>query len=260
MPAENPYDEIAAYYDLEHRSFTDDIDLYLQFIEAAGDPVLELGCGTGRIVRAIAEAGFDVTGVDASPSMLQVARDAMLAESFEGEIAFIESDFALIDLVDPGTFGVAIVALDSLLHAETQSDQLRVLRAALTALDPRGQLVVDVLNPTPARLLAMDGDLTFSGSWTMDDGARLDKLVAQQADPAAQVISNEIWYEVTTVDGAVKRTRTAFPQRWISAAELILMLQLAGFQDWRIYGSYELDELGPNSDRIIVAAEKTKTD
>jgi hypothetical protein len=38
------------------------------------------------------------------------------------------------------------------------------------------------------------------------------------------------------------------------------MLQLAGFQDWRVYGSYELDELGPNSDRIIVAAEKTKTD
>ena len=37
------------------------------------------------------------------------------------------------------------------------------------------------------------------------------------------------------------------------------MLQLTGFQDWRIYGSYELDELDANSDRIIVAAEKTKT-
>lgn len=260
MPAESPYDEIAAYYDLEHRSFTDDIDLYLQFIEAAGDPVLELGSGTGRIVRAIAEAGFDVTGVDSSTSMLAFAQNALITEKFEGRITLVEGDFARDDLVERSTFGVAIVALDSLLHAQTQSDQLAVLRAAWTALDPRGQLVVDVVNPTPARLLAMDGDLTFSGTWLMDDGARLDKLVAQHADPSTQIIENEIWYEVTTRDGAIRRTRTAFSQRWVSAAELVLMLQLAGFQDWRVYGSYELDELSSNSDRIIVAAEKTKTD
>jgi SAM-dependent methyltransferase len=259
MPAESPYDEIAAYYDLEHRSFTDDIDLYLQFIEAAGDPVLELGCGTGRIVRAIAAAGFNVTGVDSSARMLAFARDALATDNIEEEITLVEGDFGRHDLVDAESFGVAIVALDSLLHAQTQSDQLRVLRAAWTALDPRGQLVVDIVNPAPARLLAMDGDLTFSGTWCMEDGARLDKLVAQHADPATQLIENEIWYEVTTAAGATKRTRTAFVQRWISAAELILMLQLAGFQDWRVYGSYELDELDAHSDRIIVAAEKTKT-
>ncbi len=77
MPAESPYDSIAAYYDLEHRSFTEDIDFYLQFIEAAGDPVLELGCGTGRILRGIAEAGFAVTGVDSSAPMLDFARTAL---------------------------------------------------------------------------------------------------------------------------------------------------------------------------------------
>ena len=37
------------------------------------------------------------------------------------------------------------------------------------------------------------------------------------------------------------------------------MLKLAGFQDWRVYGSYELDPLDPLSDRLIVAAEKTRT-
>lgn len=260
MPADSPYDPIAAYYDLEHRSFTDDIDLYLQFIEAAGDPVLELGCGTGRIVRAIAAQGFDVTGVDSSSSMLSIAQHALDTGDPGGAVTLIEGDFCRADLVSAGSFGVVIVSLDSLLHAETQADQLRVLRAAWIALDPRGQLVVDVFNPTSARVMTMDGDLTFSGTWGMVDGARLDKLVAQHADPATQMIDNEIWYEVTTADGSIKRTRTAFAQRWISAAELVLMLQLVGFQDWRVYGSYELDDLGPQSDRIIVAAEKTKTD
>ena len=92
MSAESPYDEIAAYYDLEHRSFTDDVDLYLQFIEAAGDPVLELGCGTGRILRGIAEAGYSVTGLDSSAPMLDFARIA--AEGLDDGITLIEGDFA----------------------------------------------------------------------------------------------------------------------------------------------------------------------
>ncbi len=260
MPAESPYDPIAAYYDLEHRSFSDDVELYLQFIEAAGDPVLELGCGTGRIIREVAAAGFDSTGIDSSQSMLAYARDLIASEETEGKIDLIEGDFRRNNLVEAGTFGVAIIALDSLLHATTQADQVRVLRSAWTALDPRGQLIVDVFNPTAARLLAMDGDLTFSGSWVVENGNRLDKLVAQTVDQATQSIDSELWYEVTTPDGVVTRTRTSFVQRWIGAGELVLMLQLAGFQDWRVYGTYDLDPLEAHSDRIIIAAEKTKTD
>jgi len=260
MPAAHPYDPIAAYYDFEHRSFTDDVELYLQFIEAAGDPVLELGCGTGRIVREVAAAGFDTTGIDSSRSMLSHARSLIAAEETQGHIELVEGDFRRNDLVPPGVFGVAIIALDSLLHATTQADQLRVLRSAWTALDPRGQLIVDVFNPTPARILAMDGDLTFSGTWTLENGARLDKLVAQNADVATQSIDSELWYEVTTREGAISRTRTSFVQRWVGAGELVLMLQLAGFQDWRVYGTYDLDPLEAHSDRIIIAAEKTKTD
>ena len=260
MSAPSPYDQIAAYYDLEHRSFTDDVELYLQFVEAAGDPVLELGCGTARIVREIAAAGFDVTGIDSSAEMLAYARTRIETAADGGDIVLIEGDFGRDDLAPAGAFGIAIIALDSLMHATTQEGQLQVLRSAWTALDPRGQLVVDVVNPTPGRLLAMDGDLTFAGSWTLDGDSRLDKLVAQTADFASQTIDSQIWYEVTSPQGAVLRTRTEFTQRWVSAGELLLMLQLAGFQDWRVYGNYDLDPLEAHSDRIIIAAEKTKTD
>jgi SAM-dependent methyltransferase len=260
MPAESPYDEIAAYYDLEHRSFTDDIDLYVQFIEAAGDPVVELGCGTGRILRSIAEAGYSVTGVDSSVPMLDYARAVLADEGLADEVTLIEGDFADPDLLPRDTFGVAIVGLDSLLHAATLDAQLAVLRAAWQSLDPRGQLIVDVLHATPARLMSMDGGLAFNGSWVMSDGARLDKLVSQSIESAEQLIHSEIWYEVTSVEGSVSRTRTGFTQRWIGSGELLLLIQLAGFQDWRIYGTYELDPLEAYSDRLIVAAEKTKTD
>lgn len=260
MSIEHPYDEIAAYYDLEHRAFTDDIELYLQFIEAAGDPVIELGCGTGRILRGIAEAGFSVTGVDSSAPMLEFARQSLESDELLERVSLVHSDFSRTGQIAPESCGVAIIGLDSLLHATDQQSQLAVLRAGWQVLDPRGQLVVDVLNPTPARLMALDGGLTFNGSWLMPDGARLDKLVSQTIDSANQLIESEIWYEVTALDRSVNRTRTSFTQRWIGAGELILMLQLAGFQDWRVYGSYELDPLESFSDRLIVAAEKTKTD
>ncbi len=84
--------------------------------------------------------------------------------------------------------------------------------------------------------------------------------MSQSIEPSEQLIHSEIWYEVTSADGGVKRTRTGFTQRWIGSGELLLMLQLAGFQDWRVYGSYELDPLEASSDRLIVAAEKTRTD
>lgn len=260
MPAESPYDTIAAYYDLEHRSFTEDIDLYLQFIEAAGDPVIELGCGTGRILRGIADAGYSVTGVDSSIPMLDFARNTLADEDMADNVTLIAGDFADPVLLPREKFGVAIIGLDSLLHATTLDAQLAVLRGAWEALDPRGQLIVDVVHATPVRLMAMDGGLAFNGSWVMGDGARLDKLVSQSIEAAEQLIHSEIWYEVTTRDGAVARTRTGFTQRWIGSGELLLMLQLAGFQDWRVYGSYELDPLDAHSDRLVVAAEKTKTD
>ena len=179
MSAESPYDQIAAYYDLEHRSFTEDIDLYLQFIEAAGDPVLELGCGTGRILRGIAEAGFQVTGLDSSAPMLDVARTSLEHAGLNDRVELIEGDFTGQGMLPAETFGVAIIGLDSLLHATTQEQQLDALLAAWRALDPRGQLIVDVLHATPARLSAMDGGLTFNGTWGMDDGSRLDKIVSQ---------------------------------------------------------------------------------
>lgn len=260
MTIPSPYDEIAGYYDLEHQSFTDDVDLFLQFVEAAGDPVLELGCGTGRIVREIAAAGYRVTGVDASAEMLAIARDMVTADQVDEQVTLVESDFERLVGIPDETFGVAILALDSLLHATSLSAQRRVLECAWRALDPRGQLIVDVFHPTPARLLAMDGGLTFAGSWTSEDGSRVDKLIAQSADHGQQLVHTEVWYEITAPDRSVRRARSAFDQRWIGSGELLLMLQLAGFQDWRIYGSYELDPLDAHSDRLIVAAEKMKTD
>ena len=70
----DPYARIADLYEAEHRSWTDDLDLYRALAARSGGPVLELGCGTGRIAIALAEAGHEVHGVDTSDAMLAIAR------------------------------------------------------------------------------------------------------------------------------------------------------------------------------------------
>ena len=71
---DDPYAELPELYDLEHAEFTEDVDLYLRLAEVVGDPILELGCGTGRVLAPLAAAGHRVTGIDRSRAMLDRAR------------------------------------------------------------------------------------------------------------------------------------------------------------------------------------------
>ncbi len=75
---DDPYAEIGALYDLEHATFDDDLDLYLNLALVTGDPVLELGCGSGRLLVPLAATGLRVTGLDRSQPMLDRARAAVV--------------------------------------------------------------------------------------------------------------------------------------------------------------------------------------
>jgi 2-polyprenyl-3-methyl-5-hydroxy-6-metoxy-1,4-benzoquinol methylase len=88
-----PDDDISKYtnaeeYDLENVWAADD-DFYLELAQEIGGPVLDVGCGTGRLTRAFAAAGLDVTGLDLSPQMLARARslsDGLDIEWIQGDV------------------------------------------------------------------------------------------------------------------------------------------------------------------------------
>ncbi len=73
----NDYDPIAPFYDIEHAHFDEDVDLYRDFAVVCNGPVLELACGSGRLLLPLAEDGYEVTGVDTSASMLSLARQKL---------------------------------------------------------------------------------------------------------------------------------------------------------------------------------------
>src|SRR5438876_789349 len=73
----NDYDLIAPFYDIEHARFDEDVSLYINFAELSGGPLLELACGSGRLLVPLAYEGYELTGVDSSGSMLNLAQHAL---------------------------------------------------------------------------------------------------------------------------------------------------------------------------------------
>jgi SAM-dependent methyltransferase len=251
----DPYARIAELYDLEHSGLSDDVDFYLNFVEAVGDPVLELGCGTGRLLIPIAETGFRVTGIDRSTQMLDRARSAISERSLANLVTLQQMEMTDIGALQGGPFGVAIIGLNGLLHVTTSKEQRSTLASVRSVLDPRGQLLIDVFNPTPDVLRSLDHSLNHEGVWRQSDGSRIDKFSSRRVAPRTQTISTELWYDLTTGEGAVSRVATSFTMRYLHRAELELMLELAGFAEWQVYGSYDLDPFDDHSERLIVAAE-----
>lgn len=255
-PANTPYDSIAELYDLEHADFADDIPLMRNIAEIVGDPIVEFGCGSGRILLPIAQDGFDVTGVDNSPTMLRRLEERM-TNVFRGSIAPVLADLRQSLPLPDDTFGVGIFSLNALMHLETQEAQVFALREAARVLDPRGQLVIDLFSPTPEYLGHLAQGPHLEGIWTDAAGREVEKWSHRRLRPATQHLDTRICYDMVQSDGTVTRVRTAFTLRYVHAAELVLMLEKAGFVEWQLYGSYELDPYTDTSDRLITLAELT---
>ena len=251
----DPYRAIPALYDLEHDQFDDDIACLMNFVISTGDPVLELGAGTGRLVVPIAEAGYRVTGIDTSASMLATARERVDAAGVSDLVTLEELGMEEASSASGGPFGVVIASLNSLLHLESASAQRVALKQAFAALDPRGQLLIDVMNPTPATLTALEHQFILEGAWSQDDGSIVQKFSSRRVSAAEQLIETQLWYDITAPDGSLRRIPTSFTMRYLHRSELELMLEIAGFASWECYGSYELDPYDDQSERLIVAAE-----
>ena len=138
------WDVLARYYDWEHAAFEDDVAMYLGFAKRTGGPVLELGCGTGRLLLPLAAAGVRVVGVDSSAQMLAVAHEALDRKGLLGTAELRRADMRDVALEE--RFRLAFVALDSFGLLRRRGDQQAALLRAYHHLRPGGLLVLDVAN------------------------------------------------------------------------------------------------------------------
>jgi len=250
------FDRFARFYDADYRHYQDDLDLILDLADQTGDPILELGCGTGRVLAPLLEAGHTVTGVDISPGLLGVAKEKIRNTQHATRSTFHQADLRTFDLPTK-EFAFAFCTSNTLMHLTTQADQRMVLRNAHRHLRPGGFLLIDLFSPDVARLHAVNGIMELGDQW-LDPatGAQVIKWSVRTIDWADQIQETLFIYEENLPDGAVRRTVCPFTIRFLWRGEAELLLQSVGFTVTEVWGDFEGAPYHTGSDHLILLARK----
>jgi len=257
VQAEQPWGDaqLALLYDAF--AFDADVPLYLELARAQGRRVLEVACGSGRVLLPLVRAGCDVVGVDVSPHMLALARAKLDAEpTTRGEARLVQADMRTFDL-DPKAFDLAISAVKSLAYLTERDDQLRCLRTIAAHLRPGGLLAIDFLHPRPEWIAAAPGSMRDDLLQRVPDQgftlSRVESVVS--TDLARQVRVIRSAYEVIDDRGAVVTKRfVEWPYRWTYRFEAEHLLERAGFTIEGLYGGYQREPFTATSASMVFLA------
>ena len=224
-----------------------DVPFFVQAARDSGGPVLEVGCGTGRILIPTARAGLHITGLDISPSMLAICQRNLLAEppEVQSRVRLVQADMRAFDLAQ--TFTLITLPFRPFQHLITVEDQLACLATLHRHLAPDGKLILDLFNPS-LNFLTSDTVGQEQGAepeFSLPDGRRVtrrSKIVAR--DYHNQVNHVELIYYVTYPDGREERLVHAFPMRYLFRFEAEHLLARAGFTVEHLYADYDLSPYG----------------
>ena len=236
----------------------------------AGQGVLELGCGTGRVTIPIAAAGVDVVGLDSSPAMLEVARrkagDPANPRWVQGDMA----DFRLEQ-----RFGLVIIPFRSFLLLLTVEEQKGCLACIHEHLVEGGRLALNIFNPSILAIAGWLGErqerwervqdrIRFAesgnaapGQTDAAQGPGKERWVNRRYSPASQEL-NETRAEVELSDeGAViQRVERNLRLRWVYRYEMEHLLALAGFEVEALYGWFDRAPFTDESDEMVWLARR----
>jgi SAM-dependent methyltransferase len=248
---------LARLYDLDLVDEPGDLDLYRALASRTDGPILELGVGTGRLAVPLAAAGYDVTGIDIEPAMLDRARSAaaIAGPDAAAHLELVEADLVGLRLPAAGRYRLAFVALNSLLVLGSGRDQREALRTLARHLAPGGVAVVDVWLPDADDLARFDGRLILEyGRKDPGSGRTVTKIGSAQHDAATQSIVLTTIYEEFVPGGPPGRWLRTDRLRLVSADELRWMAEDAGLVVETLAGGYDLEPIGPGSDRAVLVA------
>jgi len=254
--AEQPF--IAEYYDsLPLTLERADLNFFVELARCAGGPVLELACGTGRVLIPIAAAGVQVTGLDLSPYMLARCRQKLgwQPPAVQRWVRLVQGTMTDFDLGE--RFALVIIPFRSFQLLLTVEEQLACLGSIRRHLDVDGRLVLTFFQTDPRRTYdpAFQQETPVMAEKRLPDGRRLrlaERIVAYHR--AQQRNQMELTYSVTHPDGRTERLVQQLAVRYFFPYEVEHLLTRAGFRVLEVYGDYDRSPLTDDSPEMIFLA------
>ena len=258
---DDSYSSGAKHYDAAYNVKEDlvDRDFYLNLANEYGGPVLEFGCGTGRITLPLARQGVDVTGMDASHSMLEVLR-AKLAKEPAGvrrRIRVVEGDFRTHYLGDQ--FSLVVIPFRPMQHMYTTEDQLAALKNAKRHLADGGILAFDVFNPSFAKILTGVGEEYLDLEWPAQYGT--DRMVRRyfvkdEIDLINLSFSGRFIFRLCEGDKVLSEEAQPLKMSFYTYPHLKLLFYAAGLESVGEFGSFDRKPIGPEAPEMIFLLQR----
>jgi SAM-dependent methyltransferase len=241
------YDSLADLYDLEY-AHDYDLTFWLALAEREGGPMVEWGAGTGRIAIPLAEAGYDVTGVEVSEEMVERGRTKSKS------VEWVRGDMRGVKL--GRRYGLAVCAFNSFLCLLSVDDALDFLRNVREHLEPGGLLGIEVSAFSPEELVDPPGGPQLRHDFTRElPRGRLERFSVSRYDAASQLLQMRLFYELYGAAGELESRRAhELTVAVVSRRELELMLRLAGFEVEAVYGGFEGEPFAAASEHLILLA------
>jgi ubiquinone/menaquinone biosynthesis C-methylase UbiE len=247
------YDSIAPFYDIEHAQFDEDVDMYRNFAELSGGKILELACGSGRLLLPLAQDGYNVTGVDTSAAMLEIARQVLDEAGVTGRCQLVQQDVCYLDL--PQKFRLGIVALGSFGHLVKRTQQQQALAAIRRHLSMGATFILDLSNEDARYMEHLSGQMLHQGTWQQKNGSYVTHFISPAASLTDHLLDLTHFYDVYVQGGTVKRTVSQTSLYLFERNEAELLLEMAGFRLKNLYGNYDFAPYELESPRMIFIAE-----
>ena len=245
-----PYEDVEDYaelYDIVYQTTNDgeDIDFYVEQARQADGRVLEVACGTGRIYLDLLDVGIDASGIDLSVEMLEKLRSKARDRGLETDV--YEADMRDFDLEK--TFSLIIIPYRSFLHNLTVKDQLSVLENIYNHLEPGGKLILNFFCPDIDYISENFGEESRTeirgGEYTLVEQTEL-------VDSVNWIIE----FEKKLLKNGNEKWSSKAKTKMTTKNEFELLLRNSSFEEWSVYGGFDLGKLKDSKQEMIWIVEK----
>jgi SAM-dependent methyltransferase len=248
-----PYPEfVARFYDVVYAQVRDGVDnaYYLSKMESAGGPVLEIGAGTGRLLREALRRQVDASGIDVSPVMVERCR-AQLPQDARERVTVADA----VSMRLGRRFALVAAPFRVLSHVPAIGDQLRLLDAVHEHLLPGGTFVFDLYVPSLKLLLeGMPETCDFDGEWA--PGRRLRRFVSSRpADLARQTNHVRMTFVWDEMEGE-RRGDWEFDMRFFFRFEIEHLVARSKLELSAIHGDFAEGPLDAASREYVIVCHR----
>lgn len=244
---------LAQLYHAHHSVHSEDLSFWLGLAKEHSGSILELGCGSGRILIPLAKAGFAVTGLDNDPEMLAcLAENRTAAGLSDAQAPAVLGDMTDFDLGE--RFGLIILPCNTLSTLDA-SQRDAALTCAVRHLGDGGVFAASMPNPAVFSEMPRRGAEELEETFTHPlTGNSVQVMSAWQRTKTHFTVT---WhYDHLLPDGTVQRSTLKARHDLAPAEDYVRALDAAGLKIQAIYGDFDRQAYTPEADNLIFVAAR----